>query len=90
MLTAYEDQAHEIADSDLLDRATFLGRVLFTQDADLLVEATKRQQAGILFGGIIYAHPKTISIGACVRDLELIVMAGTDADVVNQVMYLPL
>jgi len=41
VVTAYEDQAHEIADPDLLDRATNLGRALFTQDDDLLSEATK-------------------------------------------------
>jgi hypothetical protein len=47
VITAYEDHAHEIADPDLLDRATSLGRVLFTQDDDLLAEATQRQQAEI-------------------------------------------
>jgi predicted nuclease of predicted toxin-antitoxin system len=49
VITAYEDQAHEMADPDLLDRATSLGRVLFTQDDDLLVEATRRQRVGIAF-----------------------------------------
>jgi predicted nuclease of predicted toxin-antitoxin system len=41
VVTAYEDSAHELADPELLDRATNLGRVLFTQDDDLLAEATK-------------------------------------------------
>ena len=90
VMTAYEDQAHEIADSDLLDRATSLGRVLFTQDDDLLAEATKRQQTGISFGGVIYTHQQDVSIGQCVQDLELIAAAGTAPDAVNQVIYLPL
>jgi predicted nuclease of predicted toxin-antitoxin system len=90
VLTAYEDQAHEIADPDLLDRATSLGRVLFTQDDDLLVEATQRQHAGRAFGGVIYAHQQDVSIGQCVQDLEMIAAAGTQADVVDQVIYLPL
>lgn len=34
VLTAYEDHTHEIADPDLLDRATSLKRVLFSQDDD--------------------------------------------------------
>jgi hypothetical protein len=34
-----------------LDRASELGRVLFTQDDDSLTEATHRQQRGPLFGG---------------------------------------
>jgi hypothetical protein len=56
VVTAYEDSAHELADPELLDRATNLGRVLFTQDDDLLAEATKRQRTGITFGGVIYTH----------------------------------
>lgn len=56
VLTALEDGASETADPELLDRATALGRVLSTQDDDLLVEAAKRQTAGSAFAGIIYAH----------------------------------
>lgn len=69
VVTAFEDRAHELADPDLLDRATSLGRVLFTQDEDLLVEATRRQQAGIEVAGVIYAHQNAVSIGQCVLDL---------------------
>jgi predicted nuclease of predicted toxin-antitoxin system len=39
VLTAQEDGTGEFFDSDLLDRATALGRVLFTQDKGLLREA---------------------------------------------------
>ena len=42
VLTAYEDGAHSLSDSELLDRATELGRLLFSQDADLLREAGQR------------------------------------------------
>jgi predicted nuclease of predicted toxin-antitoxin system len=52
-LTAYEDAASTIADPLLLDRATALDRVLFTRDDDLLAEATKRQQNGQYFKGVI-------------------------------------
>jgi predicted nuclease of predicted toxin-antitoxin system len=90
VVTAYEDHAHELADPDLLDRATSLGRVLFTQDDDLLAEATKRQRNGVAFGGVIYTHQQDSSIGQCVLDLQLILEAGTEADVANQVIYLPL
>lgn len=78
VLTAYEDQSHEATDSDLLDRATSLGRVLFTQDDDLLAEATHRQQSGVAFGGVIYAHQESVSIGQCVQDLEVIAIAGIE------------
>ena len=73
VITAFEDKASEMDDSDLLNRASELGRVLFAQDNDLLSEAAKRQKDGIHFQGVIYAHQMRISIGACVNDLEIIV-----------------
>lgn len=48
VLTAFEDGASELSDPDLLDRAGALGRVLFSQDEDLLVEAARRQREGVL------------------------------------------
>jgi len=77
-------------DSELLDRATALERVLFTRDYNLLQEATKRQRIGIPFYGIIYAHQLKISIGDCIRDLEIIAEAGDPEDLINQAQFLPL
>lgn len=61
VLTAYEDGTSRLDDSELLNRASELKRVLFTQDDDLLVEATKRQREGISFCGVIYAHQLRVS-----------------------------
>jgi hypothetical protein len=90
VLTAQEDGAGELPDPQLLDRASELGRVLFTQDDDLLTEATHRQRRGQPFGGVIYAHQLRISVGGCVRDLELVAKAGEPADMVGQTLFLPL
>lgn len=67
-----------------------LQRVLFTQDDDLLAEANRRQQAGSDFPGVIYAHQLLVSIGDCVRDLELIAQVGEIRDLANSVRFLPL
>jgi hypothetical protein len=64
--------------------------VLFTQDDDLLAEAAHRQQAGIFFYGVIYGHQQRVSIGSCIRDLELIAKTCEATDVINDVLYLPL
>jgi hypothetical protein len=56
VLTAHEDGTSELPDPELLDRATELERVLFTQDDDLLTEVTRRQRQGQTFSGVIYAH----------------------------------
>jgi predicted nuclease of predicted toxin-antitoxin system len=90
VVTAYEDGASLLTDPELLDRAGELGRVLFTQDDDLLVEAAKRQKETVFFRGVIYAHQLGVSIAACIRDLEMISRVGEPEDLFNRVEYLPL
>jgi hypothetical protein len=90
VVTAQEDDASTLPDPDLLDRASALQRVLFTFDNDLLIEATGRQQNGISFAGLIYAHPLRVSIGVCVYDLETIAKASEPVDLANRVEFLPL
>jgi hypothetical protein len=90
VITAYEDGASELEDAALLDRATALGRVLFTRDDDLLAEATRRQREGLSFRGVVYAHQRRVSIGRCIEDLEIIAKAGEPDDLLNRVQFLPL
>jgi hypothetical protein len=90
MLTAQLDETAELDDASLLDRATGLNRVLFSQDSDLLAEATLRQRNGQRFGGVIYAHQLGITIGKAVHDLEVLAQAGSAGDFTNRVEYLPL
>ncbi len=90
VLTAQEDGTTRLADSELLDRASQLGRVLFSQDHDLLREARERQQGERHFAGVIYAHQLRISIGQCISDLELLAKTCEPEDFVARVEYLPL
>lgn len=90
VLTAQEDGARQFSDSDLLDRATELGRILVTQDTDFLAEASARMRSGRSFMGVIYAAQTSIRIGTFVDDLELIAKADDPAHWVNRVVYLPL
>ena len=52
--------------------------------------ATRRQAQGLRFSGLVFAHPTQVSIGECLRDLEIIAKAGKPEDLVNAVVYLPL
>jgi Domain of unknown function (DUF5615) len=90
VLSVQEDGREGQDDSALLDRATELSRVLFTQDRDLLAEGTRRQQEGRLFAGVIYAHQRGLSIGQCVQELEVIAGVCEPDDLANRVQYLPL
>ena len=90
VLTAQEDGTSLLIDPLLLNRATDLGRVLFTQDEDLLREGGRRQQSGEPFAGVIFARQQKVPVGQCVNDLELVAKVYDPADLANQVMYLPL
>jgi len=90
VLTAQLDGTTRLDDAALLNRATALGRVLFSQDDDLLAEATRRQRSGQHFGGVIYAHQLGITIGKTVNDLEILAQVGTPEEFANRVEYLPL
>ncbi len=88
VLTSYEDGSDRFNDSDLLDRATQVRRVLFSQDDDLLAQAARRLENSIPFAGVIYAHQLRVSIGSCIKQLEIIAKAGDPEDLVNKVEFL--
>jgi hypothetical protein len=89
-MRAQEDGTTRLPDPDFLDRATALGHALFTQDADLLAEAARRQAAGEPFAGVIFARQQHVSIGQCVTDLELLAKVFDPVDMMNRVVYLPI
>ena len=90
VLTAQEDVPPGTPDDEVLDRATELGRVLVSQDDDLLREASARQRRGEHFSGVIFARQNFVSIGQCVLDLELISVASEPEEFANHARYLPL
>lgn len=90
MLTSQEDGTTTLTDSELLDRATTLSRVLVTHDYDLLTEASQRQAAGEPFSGVAYAHQLGVTVGQMVRDLDLMDKVYDPPDMENQVERLPL
>ncbi len=90
VLTAQEDGTARLSDPELLDRAGQLNRVLFSQDDDLLAEATARQRAGKSFHGLIYAHQINTPVGRCVADLTLLAQAEETEAMRDRVVFLPL
>lgn len=88
--TAQGDLPAGTDDPLVLNRATELGRVLFSQDTDLLREAARRQQYGEPFAGVIFAEQSVVPVGQCIQDLELITRAAQPEDLVNAVYFLPL
>jgi hypothetical protein len=85
-----EDNRTGTPDPSLLDRATELQRIIFSQDQDFLAEANRRQAEGISFPGVIFARQMRVTIGDCIQDLEIIAKASEPEDLANCVQYLPL
>jgi len=90
VVMARDDGTRDLDDPALLDRVLLLARVLFTNDVDLLREATFRQRRGEPFAGVVYAHQLGITIGQCVDDLELIARVCDLVEWRSRVEYLPL
>jgi hypothetical protein len=71
-VTAREDGGDRLEDAALLERATALQRVLFSQDDDLLAVARARQTAGVFFAGLLYGHQLAATVGKYVLDLDVV------------------
>ncbi|MBR8827866.1 MAG: DUF5615 family PIN-like protein [Gomphosphaeria aponina SAG 52.96 = DSM 107014] len=89
VLTAIEDGSAELADDELLERANFLGRVIFTQDIRFKAMAENWQRLGKPFAGLIFGHQLGGTIGQFVKDLELIASASNHDEWFNTVDYIP-
>jgi hypothetical protein len=89
VVTACEDGAAHMDDSELFTRATQLDRVLFSQDRDMLVLAEQWLQEGSEFAGLVYAHQLSVTIGQAVRDLALIAQALDPEDMRNRIQFIP-
>jgi hypothetical protein len=90
VLTAQEDGRSHSPDAIVFERANELGRVLVSEDTDMLREVTSRLRRGGSFAGVVFWHQQTLPIGIVISDLELLNLAGTWADVQDQLIYLPL
>lgn len=89
VLTAAEDAAADWSDPDILQRATALGRIVFTLDDDFLAIAADWLESRLDFAGVVYAHQLGITIGQAVRDLELLATVLELDDMRNRIEFLP-
>ena len=90
VLTAQEDGSAKLDDDLLLQRATELGRILVSQDEDLLREGARRLREGEEFSGIVYAHQLRVTIGQMVDGLEPIATATSKEEWCGRIEYLPI
>ena len=90
VLTAREDQHHKMPDPEVLDRASNLNRVLFTQDRDFLDITRQYQSTGQEFGPVVFMEQNRLGYGETIAELELIAQILTFAELRNKLTRLPL
>lgn len=89
VITVHEDSAARWDDERLLERATSLRRVLFSQDDDLLVIAHQWQRKGRHFAGPVYGAQIRLTIGDAIRDLALIAEIMEPEEMASHIEYIP-
>jgi hypothetical protein len=89
VVTAQDDGHRQTSDAELLERTTFLGRPVFTQDVRFRVLAEDWQRNGREFAGLLFGPQLGGTIGQYVEDLELIAKASEPEDWRNVVEFLP-
>jgi len=89
VLTAFDDDRSEVPDEELLQRSTFLRRVLVSQDQDLLRITAAWQRAGRDFAGVAFGIQQDLDIGRTIEYLELLAQALSPSEMHNRVEYLP-
>ncbi|MGA2174547.1 MAG: DUF5615 family PIN-like protein [Verrucomicrobiota bacterium] len=88
VLTAQDDGMARSTDPVVLERARQLGRILFSQDEDLVVEAVRCQRTGQPFATVVFAPQMDLSIGRCISDLETLAKSALAEDAEGQVIFL--
>lgn len=89
VLTAFEDGRAATDDEALLERATVLGRILVSQDDDVLRIAARWQSSARRFSGVAFAIQQHIEIGRTIEYLELIAHLKTADEMRNHIEYIP-
>ena len=89
-LTAEEDGTARLPEDLLLQRAAELGRVMISQDEDLLAIAADWIRSAKPFAGLVFGHQLGVTIGQAVSDLELIARVLSSQEMRNQVFWIPL
>ena len=68
-----------------LSKAEELDAIVLTHDVDFLIMASSQD---VIHRGIIFSHSKNVSIGECIRGVEMIAKVLSDRDMRNHIEFL--
>lgn len=90
VLTVQEDGWGGTDDSDVVNRAAALARVIVSEDSDMVREATRRMRRGERFPGLFRGTELSRHIGRAINDLELAARVYGPDDIAGRVEWIPL
>lgn len=90
VLTAIDDGADRLADPELWQRATELGRIAVTQDRDFVAMARAAESAGQPHPGMIHCDISGVSTRSLADDLELIALAMELKEFSSRIFWVPM
>jgi len=90
VLMAREESNERLRDDLLLDRATSLGRVFFTEDSDFFRITAQWWREGREFAGVVHVDQDAAPIGQLIEELALIATAHASDEMRNRLVYVPI
>ena len=69
-------------------KAKQLGAVVLTHDTDFLIMVHQWRSDGREHNGILYTHSQNLSIGECIRRVELVVHVLSEEEMRNHIEFL--
>jgi hypothetical protein len=89
VLTTQDEGTEEWADEDLFARAAELGRVMVTEDPDLVAIAGRWLAEGRSFPGLI-KFTDVGGIGRAIEDLQIVAACYSEEEMLDRIVYVPL
>ena len=77
-----------LPDETQLQYAKSIGAILITRDTDFLILCEQWKQQGISFPGLLFIPSKRISIGDCIREIELLGCMLNSENMLNHIEFL--
>jgi predicted nuclease of predicted toxin-antitoxin system len=90
VLRARDDGMAEALDETVLQRATALGRVVYTNDADIVRIAKSWETGERHHAGIIYTHQDRLSVRRQIEELQLVIEAMHAEEIAGTLVRIPL
>jgi predicted nuclease of predicted toxin-antitoxin system len=90
VLTVQEDGFAGMEDPAVMDRAGALGRILVSEDEDMIRETVRRMRSSQRFAGLFRGTDLSLQLGRAIEDLALAAGVYDPEDIADRIEWIPL